>query len=199
MNENLYPGRYGPLTVKNVKSHIIDLFAGHSEAPDKIQIKNKVEQRHLALEGASDVVNLDRYVSRALGQLPNAQHVGVSNRRSFWRIERQELAGGEGSVYLFYNLADQVDAIHRRLWNWKCNIGQTRQLDPIDRVRQQGGSSLIVPLLIRTDDPPALERQIHDRLRALGRQLHNTGTNEDFLTCPSEVIEIYLSIIRENS
>ena len=194
MNENLYPGRYCPLTIKSVRTLIIDLFAGHSQAPDKNQIIEKVEQRHLALEGRSNQVNLDRYVSRALGQLPNAKHGGVSNRRSFWRIERQELGSGSSWVYLFYDLDDQVDAINRRLWGWKCNIGHTRQSNPIDRIRQQMGRNPIVPLLIKTNDPGTLESQIHNRLRGLGRQLDNTGTNEDFLTCPSEVVEIYLSI-----
>ena len=163
-----------------------------------MQIKEKVESRHLALEGRSVSVNLDRHVSRALGQLPNAKHVSVSNRRSFWRIERQELGNGSRWVYLFYDRDDQVDAINRRLWSWKCNIGQTRQSDPLDRIRQQTGRPFIVPLLIRTDDPAVLEKQIHDKLKDLGKQLENTGNDEDFLTCPSEVVEIYLSIERSS-
>ena len=199
MNENRYPGRYCPLTIKSARSLIVDLYAGHPEAPDKNQIIDTVEQRHLALEGRSEGINVTRYVSAALRQLPNAQHGGVSNRRSFWRIERQELGTGGGWVYLFYDLENQQDAINRRRWIWKCNIGQTRQRDPIDRIRQQTGTNSIVPLLIRTDDPLTLEGQIHSRLREFGRQLDNTGTNEDFLTCPSEVAEIYGSITRSST
>ena len=49
----------------------------------------------------------------------------------------------------------------------------------------------IVPLLIRTDDEMVLERHIHNTLRAEHRHLQNTNTNEDFLTCPSEVAQIF--------
>ena len=196
MNENLYPGRYCPLTRKRVQTLIIDLFAGHPEAPDKNQIIEKVEQRHLALEGRSHAVNLDSSVSRALGELPNAKHGGFANRRSFWRIERSVLGSGDSWVYLFYDPDDQVDAINRRLWSWKCNVGQTGKSDPIDRIRQQAARNTVVPLLIKTDDPRTLESQIHNRLRELNTQLVNTGTNEDFLTCPSQVAEIYRSIER---
>lgn len=64
-----------------------------------------------------------------------------------------------GSVYVISNIGSFGDDV--------VKIGMTRRLEPLDRVKELGDASVPfgfdVHALIRTDDAPALERELHSR------------------------------------
>ena len=183
-----------PLFMRSTRSLIIDIYAGKELASAKDEINRDIEERHLDLSGEpAERDARNRYVSRALGELPNAGHKGRGNGLSYWKIDHLELGTGNKWVYCFYFERDQYRAIRDKKWCWKCNIGRTVN-DPRRRIMEQtrgAPKAPIIPLLMRTNDDIGLERHIHDTLKAKGRHLPNTDTNEDFRTCPSEVARIF--------
>ena len=182
-----------PLSLRSTKSLIIDLYAGKEHAIARDEMNRDIEERHLDLRGRPASSDTDGYVRRALSGLPNAEYKEYVNGFSYWKINRLELGTGNNWVYCFYFQRDQYRSTRDRKWCWKCNIGMTAN-NPFDRIKTQTSGAAedpIIPLLIRTDDETALERHIHDILKERGRHLTNTNTNEDFLTCPSEVARIF--------
>ena len=195
MNNNLAYQYVGvPRAPRITKSLIIDLYAGMGTGVPTDQIEQEIEEHHQAFGGlAGPAEGRQKYVQNALGQLPNAKHLVVVGGRSFWKINHLELGTGNNWVYCFYFTSDQNPAVRGGKWYWKCNIGMTAN-DPFGRIREQTRNAAkdpIVPLLIKTDDEQVLERHIHNFLKERGRHLTNTNTNEDFLTCPSEVARIF--------
>lgn len=182
-----------PLSSRSTKSLIIDLYAGKEHAIARDEMNRDIEERHLDLRGQPAVNDTDRYVRRALSGLPNAEYREYVNGCSYWKTNHLELGTGNKWIYCFYFERDQHRAIRDKKWCWKCNIGRTRN-DPFDRIRDQTRDAPkypIIPLLIQTDDELTLERYIHNTLKTKRRHLQNTDTNEDFLTCPSEVARIF--------
>jgi hypothetical protein len=175
------------------RSLVIDIYAGKENVIAKDEINREIEERHFNLRGESALRDdRNRYVSRSLRELPNAYHRGRGRGLSYWKIDHLELGTGNKWVYCFYFEPDQYKAMRDKKWCWKCNIGRTSN-DPFNRIRDQTSGAPkapIIPLLIRTDDEKALETYIHSILKARSRHLTNTNTNEDFLTCPSEVARI---------
>ena len=183
-----------PLLLPITRSLIIDIYAGKENVITKDEINREIEERHFALRGESaSRDDRNRYVSNSLRQLPNAHHRGRGKDLSYWKIDHLELGTGNKWVYCFYFELDQYRARRDKKWCWKCNIGRTGN-DPFNRIRNQTSGAPkapIIPLLIRTDDEKVLETHIHSILKVRGRHLTNTDTNEDFLTCPSEVARIF--------
>ena len=191
-SDYLYAGV--PRSPGATKSLIINLYAGKRHGIPKDQINEEIENYHQALTGLPvPQSGRQTYVRNALGKLPNANFQAFVDGRSYWKINHLELGTGNNWVYCFYFERAQNTAIREGKWFWKCNIGMTAN-NPFDRIKTQTSGAAedpIIPLLIRTDDETALERHIHDILKARGRHLQNTNTNEDFLTCPSEVARIF--------
>ena len=183
-----------PLLLPITRGLIIDIYAGKEHAITKDEINREIEERHFNLRGESaSRDDRNRYVNRSLGGLPNAGHRGRGKGLSYWRIDHLELGTGNKWVYCFYFEPDQYKAMRDKKWCWKCNIGRTGN-DPFKRIRDQTSGAPkapIIPLLIRTDNERTLELYIHSILKTKGRHLTNTDTNEDFLTCPSEVARIF--------
>ena len=182
------------LLLHTTRSLIIDIYAGKENVIAKDEINREIEERHFDLRGESALrEDRNRYVNSSLYELPNADHKGRGNGLSYWKIDHLELGTGNKWVYCFYFELDQYRAIRDKKWCWKCNIGRTGE-DPFNRIRDQTSGAPkapIISLLIRTDDEQTLESYIHNILKGKGRHLTNTDTNEDFLTCPSEVARIF--------
>ena len=158
----------------------------------------------------------DRPLAALLG-LPNPEGGGktvVFNARERVRKERgkkycvkdvdtshmNSIGCGSQSVYLYYFPAYSTTE------TYKCNIGKTTG-DVENRVSDQTGDQLPekpkIALIIRTDDCKALEKEIHDRLKRMGRWLDpNSGDDvvgvEWFRTNPAEVEGIVKAIHSTN-
>jgi len=189
-----YPYAGVPGAPRSTRRLIIDLYAGKVMATAKNEINQQIEERHIALSGLpASERSMRTLIGNALQVLPNTSHRGTTSGQSYWKIDTLELGNGNHWVYWFYFFRDRNRAIGDNRWCWKCNIGRTRN-SPFDRINNQTSGAAerpIISLLIRIDDELALERHIHDILKARGRHLENTNTNEDFLTCPSEVAQIF--------
>lgn len=189
-----YPYAGVPRAPRSTRRLIIDLYAGEVLATAKNEVNQQIEERHIALSGLpASERGMRTLIGNALQVLPNTSHRGTTNGRSYWKIDTLELGNGNHWVYCFYFSRDRNRAISGNRWCWKCNIGRTRN-DPFERIRAQTSGTAerpIISLLIRTDDELTLEQHIHNILKARGRHLENTNTNEDFLTCPSEVAQVF--------
>ena len=197
MNNNLgYRYAGVPRSPGATKSLIINLYAGKHLGVPTDQMEQEIEDYHQALTGLPVPENSrQKYVRNALGQLPNANFQAFVGGRSYWKINHLELGTGNNWVYCFYFSREQNTAIRDKKWCWKCNIGMTGN-DSFGRIRDQtnrAAENPIIPLLIKTNDERALERHIHRTLKERGRHLTNTNTNEDFLTCPSEIARIFFN------
>lgn len=183
-----------PRAPRSTRRLIIDLYAGDDLAVTKSEMNQKIEERHTSLRGKpASEKGMRNLIGNALQVLPNTSYRGTVDKQSYWKINRLELGTGNKWIYCFYFSRERNTAIRDRKWCWKCNIGRTSN-DPFDRIRDQtrdASEHPIIPLLIRTDDEQALENHIHNILKAKRRHLQNTNTNEDFLTCPSEVAQIF--------
>ena len=193
-NTSDYPYAGVPRAPRSTRRLIIDLYAGNDLAVPKNEINQNIEERHIALRGEpASETGMRNLIGNALQVLPNTSYRGTINKQSYWRINRLELGTGSNWVYCFYFRRDQNRAVSDNKWCWKCNIGRTGN-DPFDRIGTQTSGAAekpIIPLLIKTDDEQALEPYIHGILRERGRHLTNTNTNEDFITCPSEIAQIF--------
>lgn len=189
-----YPYAGVPRAPRSTRRLIIDLYAGEALAATKNEINQKIEERHIALRGLpASERDMRALIGNALGVLPNTSYRGATGGQSFWKIDTLELGNGNHWVYCFYFPRDRNRAIGNNSWCWKCNIGRTGN-NPFARIREQTNGAAerpIIPLLMRIEDELALERHIHGILRERGRHIENTNTNEDFLTSPSEVAQIF--------
>ena len=109
----------------------------------------------------------------------------------------EELGRGSESVYLYYFPTYQRYAESLGVPHWPCNIGRTKGYVAY-RVRDQIGDQLPekpqLALILRTDDCRWLEAKIHAALKRKGKQIEDAIGKEWFITAPSEVKSIYLSI-----
>ncbi|MYA57746.1 GIY-YIG nuclease family protein [Candidatus Poribacteria bacterium] len=109
----------------------------------------------------------------------------------------EEIGSGSESVYLYYFPTYRRYAESLRDPQWPCNIGRTEGYVAY-RIRDQIGDQLPekpqLALVLRTDDCLWLESKIHAALKRKGKQIEGAIGEEWFMTFPSEVKSIYLSI-----
>jgi hypothetical protein len=79
-----------------------------------------------------------------------------------------------GNVYVISNVGSFGTDVYK--------IGLTRRLEPMDRIRELGDASVPfdfdVHALIRSDDAPALERELHRRF--VGQQVNKVNARKEF-------------------
>ena len=111
--------------------------------------------------------------------------------------EVEEIGSGSESVYLYYFPTYRRYAESSGAPQWPCNIGRTEGYVAY-RVYEQIGDQLPekpqLALILRTDDCRWLEAKIHAALKRKGKQIEAAIGEEWFMTTPSEVKSIYLSI-----
>jgi hypothetical protein len=87
-----------------------------------------------------------------------------------------------GHVYIISNVGSFGEHVYK--------IGLTRRLDPLDRVRELGDSSVPfefdVHALIKADDAPALENQLHKHF--LLHQVNKVNYRKEFFRCDLSTI-----------
>ena len=109
----------------------------------------------------------------------------------------EEIGSGSESVYLYYFPTYRRYAESLGAPQWPCNIGGTEGYVAY-RVYEQIGEQLPekpqLALILRTDDYRWLEAKIHAVLKRKGKQIEDAIGEEWFMTAPSEVKSIYLSI-----
>lgn len=105
---------------------------------------------------------------------------------------------GSGTIYLYYYDTYKKYALVNNLDIWECKIGRTDR-DPLERVLSQASTALPekphISMLIYTDNPNDLEKNIHTTLKLRNRVLIASPGNEWFFTSPNEVIELVKFII----
>jgi hypothetical protein len=100
---------------------------------------------------------------------------------------------GTSAIYLYYFSTYRTHSATNQGTRWPCKIGRSDR-DPMLRVLSQAATALpelpTVALLIRTDDPSALEAALHAILTLRGRRSVQAPGTEWFDTTPDEVMQI---------
>lgn len=98
-----------------------------------------------------------------------------------------------GHVYIISNVGSFGENVYK--------IGLTRRLEPLDRVRELGDSSVPfefdVHSPIKSDDAPALEHQLHRHF--LLRQVNKVNHRKEFFRCDLETIRREVEALGLNS
>ncbi len=194
MNKHIddYPYTNMELTGRIAKYHIHDQFSGKINI-DKQDITNRVISCHERFGGnESEIKDINRIMVNSLRALPNTIAIGGRKGSNVWRINSFDMGDGDKFVYCWYYTKDQEEAYKNKRIHWRCNIGRSDS-SPAERIKAQIDKSqgeYIIAVVARTDSNTALENEIHDFLKQQHRQIKDRGKNEDFSTCPSEVVEI---------
>lgn len=135
------------------------------------------------------------YVDIAAGRIKAPRVVHNPDKVDASQVE--EIGSGSESVYLYYFPTYRRYAESLRDLQWPCNIGRTEGYVAY-RIRDQIGDQLPekpqLALVLRTDDCLWLESKIHAALKRKGKQIEDAIGEEWFMTSPSAVKSIYLSI-----
>ena len=183
---------------------IFELFVdkGNVEMSD---IREKTTQTHIERGGLSTIRSERGVYQEALKYLKREGKITMPSK-GYWNIhhpvfdkndevESNIIGEGKGTVYLYYYPSHKERAKSSKSPVWECKIGKTDG-DPYERVRDQIDKKTGLPeepqigLIIKTDDPLAIERAIQSVLKAQGRQKDAPG-KEWFITSPYEVEYIY--------
>lgn len=96
-----------------------------------------------------------------------------------------------GYVYCYYYPSYRDLAEYNDVQYWNCKIGQTSRVAPLLRITEQLNASTpekpIVSLLIKCNNPLAIEQYLHNYFKINNRHIDNTFNNEWFLTNHTEV------------
>ena len=91
-----------------------------------------------------------------------------------------------GHIYIISNIGSFGEGVYK--------IGMTRRLDPIDRVNELGDASVPfkfdVHAIIKSDDAPALEKQLHNHFDHL--RVNKINTRREYFKVTLNEIENYL-------
>lgn len=110
-------------------------------------------------------------------------------------IEPEEIVGeGAGCVYVYFSNSERRLAELENRDRWPCKIGSTKG-DVSERILQQRVHTSmarlpVIGLIIRTDQPRALEQRLHEALSLVGNLDKRTG-REWFSTSPEEVKRLW--------
>jgi T5orf172 domain len=113
-------------------------------------------------------------------------------------IADQIFGEGSGTIYLYYYDTYKKHALLNNSDIWECKIGRTDR-DPLERVLSQASTALPekphISILIYTDNPGDLEKNIHTTLKLRKREIIASPGNEWFFTSPDEVTDLVKFII----
>lgn len=207
-----------PITPNIIAELIIHLFQGKTIKRDIII--NQVNNYHVQNGGyKAEAQDLTGSVKKALTRLKNKGKVLNNAKNGYWTVlpttefaispdEKEKTlididieklpthktyGTGTGSVYLYYFSNYKKFAESTGVEFWRCKIGMADK-DPLLRAISQASTALpekpTIEFIIRTDQPSALEKSIHNILHLRNRFCNDTTGIEWFNTNPDEVIEI---------
>ncbi len=121
-----------------------------------------------------------------------------SNDKTVHYTSDKVIGCGENAVYVYYYDVYKKMADLEKADFWECKIGRTDK-DPLQRVLGQAGTCYPelphIALIIRCEDSSLLESTIHNILKMRKRWISTAPGVEWFLTSPTEIEEIYNSVI----
>ena len=201
MNKNYkYAGR--PLTERIARELIIEIFSGKTGIKKK-EIKQAVDDTHTSRGGMLST-NEVHPVSSVLSVMKK-QGLANNPTRGEWSIfgnfevhpndsfdsdAVRTLGSGKNAVYLFYYPAYRCLAECEDKDFWACKIEKAGSQVPTVMPEPPE-----IRLIFKTDDSENLEQTLHNVLKFRGRHIAGAPDGKWFMTSPSEVEEIYISVI----
>jgi hypothetical protein len=107
------------------------------------------------------------------------------------------VGSGKHLVYGLYDPRAKERALAAAEDRWLMKIGKTRSRSPYERI-QDGAflpDRLSWGIAVWTDDPDRDEKLLRDILERRGRHYEGTGGKEWFITSPSEIETLYVSLL----
>ena len=211
-----YENKGKSLTGKVAEPLILELFDKQTNVPTK-DIREKVTELHRSRGGLPPTSEKSFPVTAGLDNLKLLKKPKQADNpdRGFWTInsagievdiadtpvavDQQEdtltVGKGEGCVYLYYFPTYRSYAESQGEDSYPCKIGRTGGSDPNIYINNQAGTSLPekpeVGLIIWTDNPVGMEKQIHDLLDNAGLRKKDAPGQEWFFTNPRQVKRFY--------
>ena len=204
-----YPHKNKSLTGTIASDLILELFDGQTDVPYK-EIKEKVTELHLSRGGLPQTSETTMPVRHGLNRL-RKQDKAKNTKLGFWSINRaggeanipkadepieDTLVIGEGKsmVYLYYFPTYRSYAELKGKDSYPCKIGRTDGSTEV-RINSQVATALPeepkIGLIIQTDNPVGVEKQIHDILDNAGLRKADAPGQEWFVTNPNQVKRFY--------
>lgn len=204
-----YPHKNKSLTGVVATPLILELFDGQTDVPYK-EIKEKVTELHLSRGGLPQTSETTMPVRHGLNRL-RRQDKAKNTKTGFWSINRAGgeadiavvgeqkedilmVGEGESKVYLYYFPTYRSYAELKREDFYPCKIGRTDGSTDV-RINSQVATALPeepkIGLIIQTDNPVGVEKQIHDILDNAGRRKEDAPGQEWFVTNPNQVKRFY--------
>ena len=188
---------------------ILEIFEGQTDVPYRV-IEEKVTELHLNRDGLPQTSETSYPITAGLDRLKH-QNKAKNPKKGFWTInstgveakksvinENEEgiLTVGEGNseVYLYYFPTYRSYAELIGEDSYPCKIGRT---DGKTAVRINNQVTTALPeepetgLIIKTDNPVGIEKQIHDLLDNAGLRKKDAPGQEWFVTNLNQVKRFY--------
>lgn len=147
-------------------------------ARDEERLRKAIEQkeRELSEASAAQRAEFEKQLAELTGRLKDAES---RNQRAISMAQQTKC----GHVYVISNIGSFGDDVFK--------IGMTRRLEPLDRVRELGDSSVPfgfdVHALIYSEDAPALEHSLHKHFVAM--QVNKVNHRKEFFRVPLSQIK----------
>lgn len=188
---------------------ILELFDGQTDVPFK-SIKEKVEAQHIHRGGLEQTSEKALPVTNGLGRLKR-KDLANNPEKGYWTInrhgfkenlsvkpEKEEdiliVGEGESVVYLYYFPTYRSYAESTGKDSYPCKVGRTDGGVDI-RINSQVETALpeepVIGLIIQTDNPIGMEKQVHDLLDIAGFRKKDAPGKEWFVTNPDQVKSFY--------
>jgi hypothetical protein len=199
---------------------IVDLFAG--QVVENQTLRLRIPEHHSMNGGKPATGDLNQLTIRALAdlraddkaakvakgqnrifeaQVKRAPTVKVSDKAE--RLKSEKTVGdGKHSVYVYYYPVYRLYAETKGEEIYTVKVGRAEEQTAASRVDSDVSRTAVperpvLALVIKTDRALRLETYIHERLRALGRNLNEVYGKEWFVSSPEEVERIYREMFEE--
>lgn len=128
---------------------------------------------------------------------PAKQIIGTESFSSVTASDMQfeKIGYGLDYVYVVYSKAMRLEAILKGKETWPLKVGKTNNLKRrIVQLSESGPNSLIIGLVIRSDNAIALEKIIHKKLTGKGQAIKMAHRQEWFESNLSQIKNIYYQL-----
>jgi DNA repair exonuclease SbcCD ATPase subunit len=151
-------------------------------AKEEAAIKRALEKAQAEMSQASDKerAKYEQEMAELQQRLAEAE---VKNQRAISMAQQTR----SGNVYIISNIGSFGDNV--------LKIGMTRRLEPLDRVKELGDASVPfdfdVHAMIRSDDAPSLERELHQRFDEF--RINKVNYRKEFFRLPLQHLRDFVA------
>lgn len=198
--------KFGPLTIDQLVELVECENSTYQYGPN-FGLLNKLQQclyeltslvNYLDYEANSGKFSVSRTLNLESSKIGSApQIIGTESFSSVTasNMKFEKIGYGSDYVYIVYSKAMRLEAILKGEEIWPLKVGKTNNLKRrIVQLSESGPNSLIIGLVIRSDNAIALEKIIHKKLTMRGQAIEMAHRQEWFKSNLSQIKNIYYQL-----